>query len=56
VRTRAQGPKVQGTQPVGASNGEKTNIGASSDAEGMRRRDAEVGVEDPEVLGIQKRG
>jgi hypothetical protein len=51
VRTRAQCPGVQGTQPVGASNGEKTSIGKPSDAEGMRRRDAEVGVEDPKVQG-----
>jgi hypothetical protein len=50
---RAQGPEVQGTQPVGASNGEKTSIGASSDAEGMRRRGAEVRVEDPEVRGTK---
>jgi hypothetical protein len=56
VRTRAQGPEVQGTQPVGASNGEKTSTRASSDAEGMRMRGAETRVEDPEVQGIQKRG
>jgi hypothetical protein len=56
VRTRAQGPEVQGTQPVGASNGEKTSTKASSDAEGMSMRGAETRVEDPEVQGIQKRG
>jgi hypothetical protein len=47
---------VQGTQPVGAANGEKTSTRASSDAEGMRMRSAETRVEDTEVQGIQKQG